>query len=75
MRMRTQSKRTFHIIAAFYHRLKKEGVWGAMVPYPFKEKPASQFLYTPYRKIFRGGGGHCPQETPFNDPRRSTESP
>ena len=21
------------------------------------------------------GGGHCAQETPFNDPRRSTESP
>ena len=46
MRLRTQSKRTFNSIAAFYHRLKKEGVWGAMAPYPFKEKPASQ-LYIP----------------------------
>ena len=26
-----------HIIAAIYHRLKKDGVWSAMVPYLFKE--------------------------------------
>ena len=36
MRMRTQSKRTFHILTAIYHRLKKD-VWSAMVPYVFKE--------------------------------------
>ena len=34
MRLRTQSKRTFNIIAAFYHRLKKECVWGAMAHNP-----------------------------------------
>ncbi|MGB1441331.1 MAG: cytochrome b/b6 domain-containing protein [Candidatus Puniceispirillaceae bacterium] len=26
-----------HIVAAIYHRLKKDGVWSAMVPYLFKE--------------------------------------
>lgn len=26
-----------HIVAATYHRLKKDGVWSAMVPYLFKE--------------------------------------
>ena len=60
MRLRMQSKRTLNSIAAFYHRLKKEGVWGAMAPYPFKEKPASQ-LYIPLiekssegRSIYKG---------------------
>ena len=53
--MRTQLKRTFHIIVAFYHRLKKEGVWGAMVPYPFKENQHRNFYIPLIEKSSEGG--------------------